>query len=254
MKIDSLCAFSTAIALVLLSPVAGATLVTLNPTDDAYVNNDQPDSNFGNEFAIVSSIRFNSADSFGYLKFDLGSIPVNETIVSATLNLYQQGGVQPGVPGDVNLFRMTDDTWNENTVTWNTLPATTTPGNYLGNNANGGSYVGWSQWNLFESGLWDPASDLSDGFLSLALSETGLGGDQAHGWCSKDATPFLGNCNADNPFPYLTITTQSINTVPTPPTLFLFGYGLVGIALVRIKRGPPTIVRDSETYHAKLES
>jgi len=71
-------------------------------------------------------------ESVGLLKFDLSFIPTGSTINSAYLSLYANTNSSNGINGSPmhgnnasNLERVTS-TWDENTVTWNTRPTTTT--------------------------------------------------------------------------------------------------------------------------------
>lgn len=68
----------------------------------------------------------------GLFQFDLSGIPANATLISSELSLYnnptsmQNGGQHASLSGsdDARLERIISP-WNENTVTWNTQPATT---------------------------------------------------------------------------------------------------------------------------------
>jgi hypothetical protein len=210
-------------ALLCISHAEAAT-ITLGPTDDAYTEVFTPDTNYGGSYLLATNLGNLSQRQYSYLKFDLGSIPSNEVIVGATLNLYQVNGAGSGISG-VNLFRLPDDSWDEMTVTWNDHPDTTGY-TLLDTNPNGYNYVGWSQWNLFASGAFDPSTDRTDGLLSLWLAEASSN-NQARLLCSKEAsTDTTGTCSAGLE-PYLLITTA---TVPVPGALWLFGSGLLGLA------------------------
>jgi hypothetical protein len=203
--------------------LASASTITLTPTDDAYTEVFQPNTNFGGSALLATNLSNYSQKQFSYLMFDLGGIPAGEVIVGATLNLYQVDGAGSGLSG-VSLFRIADDSWDETSVTWNSPPATT-GATSLDVNPNGYSYVGWSQWDLLASGAWDPATDRADGLLSLWLAEASSN-DQARLWCSTEAAgDTLGYCSAGLE-PYLEIITAP---VPAPGALWLFGSGLLGL-------------------------
>ncbi|MCK4819515.1 DNRLRE domain-containing protein [bacterium] len=71
---------------------AATTTVTLNPTEDAGISLNEPDSNFGEYVGYtVWEETYGHSENWGYkiyLKFDLSSIPSSATIESATLSLY----------------------------------------------------------------------------------------------------------------------------------------------------------------------
>jgi hypothetical protein len=142
-------------------------------------------------------------------------------MVGATLNLYPVTGAGAGESG-VTLRRIADDGWDELTVTWNS-PPDTTGAIVLEVNPNGYTYVGWSQWNLLASGLWDPSVDQTDGLLSLWLAEASSN-DQAHQWCSDESASDT-DCG-DVRRPHLDITTVA---VPVPGSLWLVGSGVLGL-------------------------
>jgi hypothetical protein len=104
----------------------------LLPSDDTYIDAGSPLSNYGadNAFQVRPD---NGADRRGLLKFDLGSIPANSTITSATLYLYEQGNKTAQT---TYLYRVTSN-WSESTATWLTW---TLPG---GDFDSGTSYFGF---------------------------------------------------------------------------------------------------------------
>jgi hypothetical protein len=96
--------------------------VVLEPTDDATIKQDNPDSNSGTDGSIVlRSQDFLELD--GLIKFNLSTVPSNATIQYASLQLYYYDYFSENPGGHkVNLFRITSD-WNEENVTWNTRPS-----------------------------------------------------------------------------------------------------------------------------------
>ncbi|MGD2064574.1 MAG: DNRLRE domain-containing protein [Nitrospirota bacterium] len=210
-----------AISALLATSIASAATFTLSPTDDAYTSVFDPDTNFGNSSRLATNLNNLGQKQFSYLMFDLSGIPATQAIVSATLNLYQVTGAGAGESG-VTLRRIADDSWDEMAVTWNS-PPDTTGATVLEVNPNAYTYVGWSQWDLLASGLWDPSVDRTDGLLSLWLAEASSN-DQAHQWCSDESAsdPLCGEGRE----PYLDITTVA---VPVPGSLWLVGSGLLGL-------------------------
>jgi hypothetical protein len=100
---------------------------------DAYISN-RPDlinTNFGSDYSIwAATWTYNSVlgTSRSLLQFDLSAIPAGTTLQSAELTLYGGGEhVTIGNSGDnVCYLKRVTAPWNENTVTWNNQPATTT--------------------------------------------------------------------------------------------------------------------------------
>lgn len=195
----------------LLTVVSGvnATTVILTPTDDTYVYNNSSDTNYGNDIALSSGYTFDlSATHFWttFLKFNLSGVPTDQTVVSATLHMYQYNGAGYSSSG-TNAAYVADDSWTAASVTWNSRPAY---GDVLGSCLDDKSHRDWSQWNLLSSSAWDWSIDLIDGVLSLAIMESG--GSSTHNWYSTEFQQTLT--------PYLELT-----YVPEPCTLILVGLG-----------------------------
>jgi hypothetical protein len=89
--------------------------ITLNPTDDAYVAADFPSSNFGQSSELRSD---NSPLRESYLKFDLQ--PYGGLDLSLA---YLRMFVSNSSSQSQNVRPVTDDSWSEDTVVFNTRPA-----------------------------------------------------------------------------------------------------------------------------------
>ncbi len=207
------------LALAFLVPsVSHAAIHTIYPTADAYVVSTSPDSNYGSSsWSFLETSRSDTSNRLAYLRFDLPSIPAGESLVGASLRMYQFNG--SGTGNGTLAHYVIDDSWNESTMTYNNRPAYSTQ---VGTNANDGAYRGWSEWVL----LLEPAM-LADGTLSLLVREAATSGIQAHSFNGKDYSPFDINGLARRP--YLSITTAP---VPIPGALWLLGSGLLGLAAI----------------------
>lgn len=209
---------------------------TLTPTNDALVYNQSPDTNYGGSDSL-SVFRRMSYDQRqrSFLKFDLSGIAAGETIVGAALHVYAYGYHTFG-PLDTALYYVGTDSWTEGAITWNNQPGY---GNQLDlKMAASWNYVypnnnpQWGVWNLFAvPGAWGPTADLSDGSLSLLLKlpvaiETGNYNRSGEQFYSKEATGLQ---------PYLLVETQAA-AVPLPPSLLLFGSGLLSSILFARRR------------------
>lgn len=97
---------------------------------DAFLNENHPNTNYGNATIFISySWTFSGDAGRGYslLQFDLSTLPVNSKIQNAELSLYHNA--RSGSAGQAGnnacyLKKITSD-WNENLVTWNTIPTST---------------------------------------------------------------------------------------------------------------------------------
>ncbi len=110
------------LAMVVLSVITpcAADFISLIPSDDAEVNNDNPGTNYGSAHSVHYGFGY-GYERRGLLKFNFSSIPSKVTINSATLYLDGTGGYLPrGV--NLHIQRLTDDSWSENTVTWGSQP------------------------------------------------------------------------------------------------------------------------------------
>ncbi len=143
-------------------------------TDDAFVEQLNPDSNFGDVLRMeVDTVRGDERQERidTYIKFDLSSIPAGATLTSATLRLQVRSSGTNGTQHDINVHAVADTSWSESTLTWNTRP---TLGGVLavlaapmlpGDAVSAGLPVGfYSGPGLYSFGLAYPAEDRhSDG-------------------------------------------------------------------------------------------
>lgn len=129
---------------------AEQTLV-LEPVADAFVSSPAPDSNYGRNNELL-------VDPFSeqvYLRFDLGKLPPGVTITSATLTALAYGGWAYGGDGNVYTYLVPDDSWGEDTITWNNKPAVS------------GTHLGF--WWLWYNGDWEQQGINADPALAQAV-------------------------------------------------------------------------------------
>jgi hypothetical protein len=86
--------------------------------DDAYIASGSPTTNYGVDTAVQVD---NSPIKHFLLKFDVTGVS-GQTITSAKIRLYNMDASGKG--GD--FYRVSDNSWQEETVTWNTAPAADT--------------------------------------------------------------------------------------------------------------------------------
>ncbi|MBL8201519.1 MAG: DNRLRE domain-containing protein [Chromatiales bacterium] len=223
-------------ALAMAGQASGAT-VTLSPTDDALVYSFAPDTNYGDNPGLAGGGAFNGAEQWvSFLRFDLSGIPEGQVITGATLNLFQflGGGF---APIGASVYRVANDSWSEGTVTWNAAPVILgvdlNDNTRISANDNAGTtYRGWSTWDLLASGQWNPATDLADGVLSVAVYSDAFRGTQTHNWCSKESD--LTNCLIagveTGPVTELRRPSLELTAVPLPGAFWLAATGILCLA------------------------
>ncbi len=102
--------------------------IELCPTDDAYVDSENPTTNYGGTGSLYVDTDIWNSDRYpdeyrrSYLKFNLSQIPVEQniatTITSANLKLYSSiSGQSVGVGA-----YQCSNSWSENAIIWNSTP------------------------------------------------------------------------------------------------------------------------------------
>lgn len=99
----------------------------INPTDDAYISQLNPNRNFASSSSLFTGMFIQPTDNFrSLLKFDVsGILPPDNGIINATLNLLVYRKDSPDLllsPQAVSVYT-NDSDFSESTVTWNNAPA-----------------------------------------------------------------------------------------------------------------------------------
>lgn len=115
---------------------------TVAPVADSYVNESQPDANFGQDGELHLG-----SGQMCYLMFELPQLEPNATISEARLRVYAHGG---SASGYVDVHYCQDDSWTENGIAWNNKPA------YNATRAYRISPRFWTGWE----NPWDVTSDV----------------------------------------------------------------------------------------------
>ncbi len=92
---------------------------------DTYVDNSSPDTNYGTSESLeVNPFSRASADPrhTTYVKFDLSTVPSNVNIERVVFNMLAYNGFAYGGNGTCYTYLLDDDTWDESTLTFNTIP------------------------------------------------------------------------------------------------------------------------------------
>lgn len=98
--------------------------IEFHPVADSYVSDMHPDENYGNETIVCAT----NQSLIVYLKFDISSIPTDDYVDLAQLNLKVEE-LKSGIiiwerfyPNSVNAYYTTHVEWNENDINWNNKP------------------------------------------------------------------------------------------------------------------------------------
>jgi len=92
-------------------------IVAIDALEDTYVESEFPNANYNLEEELRTGR--GTTEYLSYLKFDLARIPQGRTIISANLKLFcRLSYIQPPVASHY----LDDDTWDEETLTWNNCP------------------------------------------------------------------------------------------------------------------------------------
>jgi PKD repeat protein len=110
--------------------VIGVENISIQPIDDSYIDFSNQNANYGDEnyLKILSqNIEYSPPGSepinsgmISYLKFDLSSISDMNNVVKTVLEIYILDN--PDNSGGLNIYFCSDDTWNENQITWKNAP------------------------------------------------------------------------------------------------------------------------------------
>lgn len=198
-------------------------VVTIYPSDDAYIDSNVPDDNFGSTtYLSVGHGIFDEAVTRSYLMFNLSSIPANKTVISARLRL-DPGYVSIPSP-QVGAHYLASDAWDETTITWNNAPTGFNP-----------TATDTITVNITES-FWTVTEDVDDtyrgdGIYSVVMKLSDESSDTATNCSSSEAIiqdwwPYLeveysaqkysGGTGEPND-PYLIETPNDLNSIGLDP-------------------------------------
>ncbi len=113
---------------------------TFNPDNDAYVDQENPDINYGTSSKLIMDNLGNR--KYSYLKFDISTIPSEKIVTSANLYLWcdaREGGGYTRI----HAYSVENDDWNETTITWDNRPELVT---FLSEHS--GDTLAWWKWDV----------------------------------------------------------------------------------------------------------
>ncbi|MHC3129498.1 MAG: DNRLRE domain-containing protein [Candidatus Bathyarchaeota archaeon] len=169
----------------LINPVSssntGITELDLSPIEDAYVDDNEPDSNFWDSSYLYA--KFSDYDYIpdrrrnSYLKFNLSAVSTEVNIVYAKLELYcwYVGSLTP----DVGVHYCADDSWDETEITWNNAPSFSSTPTYVASVLDDYQWYAWDITN-------DVKTALNDGILTVVLSVQNTGDSFTSNFYSKE--------------------------------------------------------------------
>lgn len=176
--------FAVSLALLFVN-IAYCATFQVTATQDAYIDADNADSNYGSETDLyVESYVYEQRRTL--IQFDLSSIPAGAEVTSATLKLYYATYSSSVVEGESPggriywAYRVTQP-WTENGITWNKYDGTnswTTPGGeYTGTGGASltmpSSMPRWVEWDVTTIvEAWIEDSQPNHGFLIKDADET----------------------------------------------------------------------------------
>lgn len=114
-----------------------STTVTCPCDADSYESAQFKDDNYGSSEELWAGNFVSNFWNYTLARFDLSSVPANATIESARPYVYVFGVINSG--GDSRCVRISS-TWNENTVTWNNSPSSTSDYNTTSITSSGWKY------------------------------------------------------------------------------------------------------------------
>lgn len=162
---------------------AATTTIQIEPTDDAYVYQKYPDSNYGSYYSLYVGT-YNGAKERAYLKFDLSNLPENAVIVSATLHAYTYKGAS-STPVNISVYAVSDDSWTEGSITWNTKPQ---EGALLDKDLIDTAGNHWSVWDVTDFVTQEFNGDKIVSFVLISDAEGSI--PESIGYTSKDDTKY----------------------------------------------------------------
>lgn len=116
---------------------------------DSYVFKGNPDTNFNSSELIIGNGFGLNDVLWSFLQFDLSTVPVNATIVSADLKLFQYESVN--IEGLFIGVHKVNGPWSENSLTWNNQPSyDTAPEDTILRNPSENIWISWDITSLMQ--------------------------------------------------------------------------------------------------------
>jgi hypothetical protein len=152
--------------------------VTINPTDDTYIDSGNPGSTFGAS-ANLAALSYSAYYGFSnrteqsWLKFSLASIPPSANIINALLSMRLSYTI---VNQNIGLSGELVNSWNEGTLSWNNAPRNYVSSSFADSNfvSNSTTVYNWRVGSLVNNAM-------ANGVVSFVLQPTSSQGI-SNGW------------------------------------------------------------------------
>ncbi|NOU67990.1 DNRLRE domain-containing protein [Paenibacillus sp. LMG 31461] len=135
---------------------AGAATTTLSPSDDSYVHEGSPTSNYGTATSLYVK-NDPGASRYTYLKYSLSGL---SGVTSAKLRIYGSASAST-----VLSAYQTTDSWSQSAITWSTKPT-------VGSSAGSVAINTTATYNEIDVTAYVTAQAAGDGVVSFALQES----------------------------------------------------------------------------------
>lgn len=228
-------------ALMTALSVTASDAIVITATQDAYVQSGTfANGNFGND--PLDQIKRQDSSNFtrkSYIGFNLGALGTSPVVTAALDFNFVDSGLGATLAGTAyqfEVFGLTNelfDSWLESTITWNNAPA-----NQANNGINSMMAASLGTFSLTGKGLGaysftsqalvdflnNDSNDFATFIVRRNTNQPSTAQNYVHAFASSENTSFPG--------PRLNVT-----TVPEPSTFLFVGAGLVGLGLLRRRRG-----------------
>ncbi len=208
---------SISAVLILLCAFAQAqTTVTLVPSQDAYVNDSSPTTNFNTSFLVVGRSSTEFLPKYRtYIRFNVGTIPASAVVTSAQLRLSLQA--LEGTSAMTMDVRRALATWTATTVTWDNQPQNSTPVATVSVGSTIGSTTSIALDSVVQD--WVNGSTVNYGMMLMLSNESSTGRTRT----------FASNNHATTGIrPQLVVTYSLPADIVVSPLSLSFGSQIVG--------------------------
>ncbi|MEM4260167.1 MAG: DNRLRE domain-containing protein, partial [Candidatus Woesearchaeota archaeon] len=172
--------------LILCSANVYSATIIINPSADAMVRQQFPNTNYGTNTTIIVGKYETSNYNYGYLKFQTSSIPTGQTIYSAMCNFNIYSSVNNGGYLQMHICKAMSNSWSEESITWNNQPGISPDPCISGPQWTGPAPLGYRTYNCtnyfssaYNSGRVDlslvlePGSTSNGNYLNIYSKEWG---------------------------------------------------------------------------------